>query len=142
MSGNSAGRGFLGGLGMAGGVAFGCCGLIVVGIVIVAVLAAAGSSSSKTTNTTTTNSSGTTVPEKVEAKSGVTLENFNKLKDGMSYKQAVAVLGVEGTILSESNVAGYATKMYTWEGATGWGANMNAMFQNDKLMSKTQIGLK
>lgn len=70
----------------------------------------------------------------------VTMANFNKLKTGMSYRQVVAILGSEGEVLSENEIAGTRTVMYQWK--AGYLANMNAMFQNDKLISKTQLGLE
>ncbi len=71
---------------------------------------------------------------------GVTLENFNKIQTGMSYRQVVAILGEEGTVMSENEIAGYRTVLYQWKG--GVLANMNATFQNDKLVSKAQFGLQ
>jgi hypothetical protein len=71
----------------------------------------------------------------------VTLAKFSELKDGMSYYQARDALGCNGTLMSRSDVAGYATVMYGWDGA-GFAANMNAMFQNGNLVSKAQFGLK
>lgn len=73
---------------------------------------------------------------------GVTLANFNQIKTGMKYDEVVKILGKEGEVISESEVAGYKTVMYKWDGSGGFGANMNAMFQNGKLMSKSQLGLK
>jgi hypothetical protein len=71
---------------------------------------------------------------------GVTMANFNKLRTGMTYRQAVAILGAEGEVLSENEIGGTRTVMYQWKG--GYLANMNAMFQNDKLISKAQFGLE
>jgi hypothetical protein len=73
--------------------------------------------------------------------SGVTLAQYHQLTDGMSYGQAVNVLGSSGTEISRSSVAGFSTVMYQWEG-THNGGNMNAMFQNDRLVSKAQAGLR
>jgi hypothetical protein len=42
--------------------------------------------------------------------------------------------------MSSSNVAGYQTVMYGWNAWTG--AGMNAMFQNGKLVTKAQFGLR
>ena len=44
---------------------------------------------------------------------------------------------------SENDIAGIHTAMYMWEGSNdaGFGANANAMFQNDALISKSQFGL-
>jgi len=67
----------------------------------------------------------------------------NALANGMTYAQATAIIGVPGELLSENDIAGIHTTMYMWEGSndSGFGANANAMFQNDALISKSQFGL-
>ncbi len=58
----------------------------------------------------------------------------------MSYAQAIIVIGKKGELLSENEIAGFHTAMYSW---SNWdGSNMNIMFQNDKLIQKAQFGLK
>lgn len=79
--------------------------------------------------------------ESPESKPNVTMATFSQLKNGMRYEDAVKILGAEGEVLSESEIAGTKTVMYQWNGE-GFGANMNAMFQNGKLVSKAQFGLK
>ncbi len=69
----------------------------------------------------------------------VTLGNFNRLETGMSYADVVRILG-PGQELSRSDIAGTTTVMYQWNG-TGLG-NMNAMFQDGKMITKAQFGLK
>lgn len=71
---------------------------------------------------------------------GATMAKFNRLDTGMSYAEAVRILGGPGTELSRSDLGGITTVMYQWTG-TGIG-NMNAMFQGDKLVNKAQFGLK
>jgi hypothetical protein len=73
---------------------------------------------------------------------GVTLSQFNQLTEGMSYAEAVSVLGRPGTEQSRSSLAGTTTVMYGWDGGGSIGANMNAMFQNDRLITKAQFGLR
>lgn len=72
---------------------------------------------------------------------GVNLANFNLIKTGMKYEDVVKILGKEGEVLSETEMAGYKTVVYKWDGS-GLGANLNAIFQNGKLISKSQYGLK
>jgi hypothetical protein len=72
---------------------------------------------------------------------GVTMANFSRLKTGMTYDQVVKILGKDGEEMSSNEISGIKTVMYKWDG-DGFGANMNAMFQNGKLMSKAQLGLK
>jgi hypothetical protein len=73
---------------------------------------------------------------------GVSLAQFQQLRDGMTYGEAVGVLGGSGTEQSRSNIADIVTVMYSWPGSGSLGANMNAMFQNDKLVVKAQFGLR
>jgi hypothetical protein len=72
---------------------------------------------------------------------GVTMANYNRLRTSMTYVQVVQILGKDGEELSSNEIGGVKTIMYKWDG-DGFGANMNAMFQNNKLMSKSQFGLK
>lgn len=82
--------------------------------------------------------------EPLPSRDTITLAKFNQIRQGMSYQQVVSILGKEGTVMSENSIeAGQFsvhTIMYTWE--AGFMANMNAMFQNGKLVSKAQLGLR
>jgi len=71
----------------------------------------------------------------------VSLSRYQSLATGMSYSSAVAALGCEGSELSRSEMAGFRTVMFMWQG-NSLAANMNAMFQNDALVSRAQFGLK
>jgi len=61
------------------------------------------------------------------------------IQDGMTYQQVVGIIGAPGDQLSASSIAGYRTVMYSWTNSNG--SNMNAMFQNGKLIQKAQFGL-
>jgi hypothetical protein len=74
--------------------------------------------------------------------SQVTLENYLKIQTGMTYSQVVEILGEPGEELSRSSFGDITTVMYSWKGKGSLGANMNAMFQNDRLISKAQFGLR
>lgn len=82
----------------------------------------------------------TAVPA-TEAPKGVTMAQFQQLTDGMSYEDAAKILGSAGTEMSNSSMAGHKTVMYQWTGAE-FASNMNAMFQDGKLISKAQFDLK
>lgn len=69
----------------------------------------------------------------------VTLGEYNQIREGMSYEDVRRIIGASGEELSRSNIAGYITVMYSW--ANSDGSNMNAMFQNNRLISKAQLGL-
>jgi hypothetical protein len=69
----------------------------------------------------------------------LTQTNYARLVTGMSYAEAAEILGGPGEEVSSNEIAGTRTVLYSWKGERG--ANMNAMFQNDKLVSKAQFGL-
>jgi hypothetical protein len=70
----------------------------------------------------------------------VTKAEFMQIENDMTYEQVVAIIGAKGEVQSESNIAGYHTVMYSWMNPGG--PNMNAMFQNGKLINKAQFGLQ
>jgi hypothetical protein len=70
----------------------------------------------------------------------ISLDDFNRLREGMTYAEVTTILGKQGSEMSRSTLADITTVMYSWEGPGI--ANMNAMFQNDRLISKAQFGLK
>lgn len=69
----------------------------------------------------------------------IRMNQYETLREGISYSTAVSILGCRGVELSSSNIGGIRTIMYMWSGR-GIG-NMNAMFQDDKLVVKSQFGL-
>lgn len=81
-------------------------------------------------------------PEEPKDESGVTLANFEKIENGMSYEEVVDILGGEGELLSQAGEGEFKTEMYKWDGEGGFGANMNVTFQNGQVQSKAQMGLK
>lgn len=71
-----------------------------------------------------------------------TAAQFGQLREGMTYQQIAGIIGCDGELLSSSEVGNYKTEMYAWAGSGGFGANMNVMLQNDRMMMKSQFGLK
>lgn len=76
----------------------------------------------------------------------ITFDKYQKIQNGMSYKQVVEIIGAEGEEISRNKIDGVSgvmgaveTVMYQW--VNGNGSNMNAIFQNDKLNQKAQFGL-
>lgn len=69
------------------------------------------------------------------------LASFERLQMGMSYERAIEVLGGPGREMSRSEIMGTTSVMYAWDGER-LGANMVAMFQNGRLISKSQVLLK
>lgn len=76
----------------------------------------------------------------------VSLSEYNRIQNGMSYRDVVAIIGTEGTEISSNHIDGVPgviedidTVMYEWRNPSG--AGMNAIFQNNRLVSKSQFGL-
>jgi phage FluMu protein Com len=74
--------------------------------------------------------------------SGPTLAQYEQLQTGISYEQATRLLGSSGSELSRVGSGSLETVMYSWSGQGSRGANMTAMFQNDRLVAKAQAGLR
>ncbi|MGE7918949.1 DUF3862 domain-containing protein [Viridibacillus sp. NPDC093762] len=79
------------------------------------------------------------------AKSKVTItkKEYNKIKNGMSYKRVQKIVGGKGELLSEVGSKGdtYYTYMIVYYGKDGI-SNANFTFQGGKLEMKAQILLK
>jgi len=56
----------------------------------------------------------------------------------MSYDEVARIIGASGELHSSSDMAGYRTVVYSWVNPNG--SNMNAMFQNGRLVNKAQFG--
>jgi hypothetical protein len=83
----------------------------------------------------------------IQSAAAVTLAEYSQIRSGMSYWEVRAVIGDAGTEMSRNHLEGVPgvmesidTVMYLWTNADG--SNMNAMFQNDKLIQKAQFGLR
>lgn len=95
----------------------------------------------------TTTTTRTTAPKNSPR---ISKKEFESLKTGMTYNEVVSIIGGEGELLSQVNIAGddeldipgYDTRIYMWEGEGSIGANANVTFQNNKLVAKAQVGLR
>lgn len=75
--------------------------------------------------------------------SGITLEKFNKITKGMSYKEVVKILGREGKVERSEIIGGAKTILYRWNASNGTpGAHATALFQDDELIIKNEYELK
>ena len=79
-------------------------------------------------------------PPPVFRSSVITRAAYARVETYMTYEEVVKVLGQPGVEVSRSYIAGYDTVMYQWVNRDG--SNMNAMFQNDRLIQKAQAGLR
>lgn len=81
----------------------------------------------------------------INSEASISLEEFNKIETGMTYKEVCDIVGGEGTLGSSVDVGigdEYKTEIYQWTGDGTIGANANVTFQAGKVISKAQIGLK
>lgn len=69
-----------------------------------------------------------------------TKAKYKKVKNGMSLKQVEKIFGGEGSLTSDTNIAGYTSQIYTWYGDS-LGANCTITFSNGEVVSKSQYGL-
>lgn len=111
--------------------------LVFVGLFALYIYFSENSRSVRTTSDLTLPSIGT---------QSITMAKYLQLKNGMSYNEVTRILGKPGEEMSRNKMDGVAgvmdsveTIMYQW--INGNGSNMNAMFQNDKLVQKSQFGL-
>jgi len=77
----------------------------------------------------------------------VTLPEYQKVANGMSYSQVAQIIGEPGEAIGSSHIEGVPgvkasveTVSYQWINPDG--STMNAIFLNDKLISKAQYGLR
>lgn len=73
-------------------------------------------------------------------KSDLTLAKYNQINNGMSYEEAVKIIGSEGTETSNSTIGQMKIASYKWEGEKS--AKIFSTFKDNKLSSKSQINLK
>jgi hypothetical protein len=73
---------------------------------------------------------------------GISAAEFQAIQTGMTPEEVTAIVGSPGEVISENALAGTRTVMVQWQGESGFGANANAMFQNGKLIQKSQFGLE
>lgn len=70
----------------------------------------------------------------------VSLQEYKKMKTGMSYSDVYDILDGPGQERSSSNIGGIVTISYQWSNEDG--SNVLAIFQNDRLVQKAQAGLQ
>lgn len=81
----------------------------------------------------------TTTPTQQPAGS-VTLANYQKIKMGMAKVEVFKILG-KGEETAKASQGKIVISSYSWTSGI-FGANCAIMFQNDKVTTKSQIGLK
>lgn len=74
----------------------------------------------------------------------ISLDEFNAIQTGMTYKEVVDIVGSSGTQLAHTDLgigAEYVGDSYQWEG-TAVGANAIILFEGGKVVSKSQLLLE
>lgn len=70
----------------------------------------------------------------------ITIEEFNKIQNGMTYQEVVNIIGGEGTLTSEYSVQWSTYQSFSWNG-NHTGSSASLTFCNGILDSKMQFGL-
>ena len=72
----------------------------------------------------------------------VSAAQFAQLHVGMTYAEVIAVIGCEGDVMVDQSAGQPSTMTYGWQGHGIPGANINAMFQDGRLVMKRQFGIR
>lgn len=91
-----------------------------------------------TTSSPATSSNTATATKK--SASGLSLDKYNQIKNGMTYKQVVEIIGSEGTETMSSGNGKYKVESYKWDGE-GY-EYLSIVLSGGKVTSKTQANLK
>jgi hypothetical protein len=89
---------------------------------------------------TTSSPSSSSSPASSDKKANLTLDKFNQIKNGMTYKEVVDIMGSEGTQTLSSGEGKYKVESYKWEGDNY--QFLTITFIGEKVNSKFQNGLK
>ncbi|MGN6489947.1 MAG: hypothetical protein ACTHLT_19280 [Devosia sp.] len=71
-----------------------------------------------------------------------TRAEFYRLRTGMSYVEARGVVGCEGEMISQLELSGTNTAMVKWNAANSYFGSLIVTFQNKRLVSRSQFGLR
>jgi hypothetical protein len=75
-----------------------------------------------------------------ESSPALSKDRYDRVSSGMNYREVASILGQSGEEVSSSDFAGNSAKMYSWKNEDG--SNISILFQNGKLVTKAQYGLK
>ena len=92
-------------------------------------------------STPATSSSPASSPASTDKKiTGLTLDKYNQIKNGMTYKEVRDIIGSDGTQTMSSGEGKYKVESYKWEGENF--QYLSIVTMGDKVTSKVQNGLK
>lgn len=69
-----------------------------------------------------------------------TMDKYNQVETGMTYDEVVAIMGGDGELSSDTEIAGVSSKLYMWDGED-IASNCSITFADGKVSSKSQFGL-
>lgn len=72
----------------------------------------------------------------------ITMDEYNKIENGMTYDEVKQIIGSEGSLTSTVSSNGTTISMYSWYGNGTAGSNANVTFTNNSVTGKAQLGLK
>ncbi len=99
-----------------------------------------GADSSGTASSATASVSAAQQADSSATESGtIDAKKFKQIKEGMTYKQVVKLIGSKGEEQSTSSYGGITASTYVWQ-SDGWGSAV-IMFENKKVVSKAQYGV-
>jgi hypothetical protein len=81
-----------------------------------------------------------TLNQETARQSVISKNMYDAVAIGLTAANVEAILGRAGEELSRSEIADITTAMYVWQNRDG--GNMNVLFQNGRVVSKAQFGLK
>ena len=115
-------------------------------IIVIAAIGGAGANGQKDATTTSSQNVASNEINKSENTKEdkdvrVTLEQYNQIKDGMTYDEVVAIFGGKETSSSESEIAGIKSQIMTWN-VNGTFSVATIGFTDGKVSSKSQTGLE
>ena len=120
--------------------------VLVVMFVVIGIVAESAASTAKATPTSPPAPTEAAEPEpepqpEPQRKSGrITFAMFEKVESGMTLAQVQEITGSDGELMSEAEFAGFKSTSYQW--ANWGGSNMIVMFQNGRVTTKAQAGLR
>lgn len=72
----------------------------------------------------------------------VTMELYQKIKNGMTYNEVVNLIGADGKPVVSVGDGEYKTECYEWSGDSGDYSSVDVTFQGGVVAGKLQIGLE
>jgi hypothetical protein len=68
------------------------------------------------------------------------MADFLAIQPGMTLADVERTIGSPGTLVSQTDMAGYSSAIYSWDGDTVL-ATVMVMFENGRVVNKTEFGL-